>query len=374
MNIKDQTVNKKAKNNKEPFIIIGLTPQGLSMLRMLSRAGFKVYAFTDSKDVVGYASCYGKKYVFNTIDELKKRIKLITQGTENKIHCIIASGELLSLILIKFVELYDICNVESRPFELVKTLSNKTLMYSYAQKRGLKCAKHALLSNYKNHDINFPVILKRNTEVALFFKIKRIDSEVELTAFTDEIEREHHANVLVQEFIDLETYKDVSIQAYLHQGEMKCYFISFQERRLLTGVTSYLVEVDDENITSLVKTDTENFFKGTKYTGFCEIEFMYDYQVNELYFIEINTRPCGLHSALVRKFTKLAELYHRIDNPPILKNNSKQMSWINIARDKKARLQSKDFKNLSQFFTSKYDIWDLRDIKPFFYQYIMKRG
>lgn len=375
MNIKDRGGrNNRANNNKKPYIIIGLTPQGLSMLRILSSAGFKVYAFTHTKNVVGYASRYGEKLVFDTIDELKKGIGEIAQSSENKINCIITSGELLSLILDKFVELYDICKVQSGPYELIKVLSNKTLMYNYAQTRGLKCAKHALLNNYKSNNLNFPVILKRNTEIPLFFKIKKIDSEDEMSVYMDKINPVDYTNILVQEYIVLKNFNDVSIQAYLHQGEMKCHFISFQERRLPTGVTSFLAEVDDKNIASMVKTKTDNFFKYSKYTGFCEIEFIYDYQADELYFIEINTRPCGLHSVLAKKFKNLAELYLQIDNPPVLENNSKQTTWINIARDIKARLQLKDFKNLSQLLTSTYDIWDSKDLKPFFYQFVMKRG
>lgn len=352
------------------FIIIGLTPQGLSMLRLLARAGFKVIAFTNAKKAVGYHSRYGEKHVFSTVEELKNLINQIVQNQEEKINCIITSGELLSLILANFPELYEMCTVQSGPYPLIKMLSDKTLMYNYAETKGLKCAKHTLLNQYKTGDLKFPIILKRNIEVPLFFKTKKIFSEEELNSFMTRIESNKHQHILIQEFITIKKPKDISIQAYLYHGTIKACFVCYQERRLSIGITSYLKEMEDDSMVKMITEKTKTFFEGTKYTGFCEIEFMYDPDYQKLYFIEVNTRTCGLHSVLGKKFHNLPELYLNIDNPPALVSSSRPISWINIARDIKARIQNKDFKNLSQFFTSEYDILDLRDWKPFLFQFI----
>ena len=55
-------------------IIIGLTPQGLSVLRVLSRAGVDVVAFYMNKKNVGVHSKYGTKILFNDIHDLKNKI------------------------------------------------------------------------------------------------------------------------------------------------------------------------------------------------------------------------------------------------------------------------------------------------------------
>lgn len=354
----------------KPFILIGLTPQGLSMLRLLSRAGYKVIAFTNTKSAVGYGSKYGEKYVFNSIEDLKTSITKITGEYEGKLHCIITSGELLSFVLNGYPELYDLCEVQSGPLELIKMLSNKKKMYEFAASKGLNCAKHTILRDYVSGELSFPVILKRNIEVPLFFKTKKIESEEELTRFMLKIERHNFQHILVQEYITIEKFKEISIQAYLHQGEMKGCFLCYQERRLSSGITSFLKEVKEPDVLAMVTEKTRTFFSNTGYTGFCELEFIYDLNTRDLHFIEVNTRACGLHSVLNKKFSNLQEVLLHIDNPPELESRSGTISWINVGRDVKARIQKKDIKNLLQFFTSKHDIWDINDLKPFFYQII----
>jgi predicted ATP-grasp superfamily ATP-dependent carboligase len=354
----------------KPIILIGLTPQGLSMLRLLARAGFRVIAFTNTKQTVGYESKYGEKYLFGSAQELQDHIAGIVDDHEDKLNCIIASGELLALILSGFPELYEMCEVQSGPYPLIKMLSNKKMMYDFAQTKGFRSAKHTLLIDYEKGELKFPVILKRNVEVPLFFKTKKVDTKESLNSFIKRIDKNNYRHILVQEFIIIKNFKDISLQAYLFRGEIKATFLCYQERRLKIGITSFLKEIDDEKISLMITQKCRTFFEETEYTGFCEFEFMYDLDTEELYFIEINTRTCGLHSAFVHKFSDLHELYHNIDHPPVLKGKPGTISWINIARDIKARFQNKDIKNLSQFFTSKYDILDFSDLKTFFYQFV----
>ena len=353
------------------FILIGLNPQGLSMLRILSCSGHNVVAFTDAKKVVGYYSKYGEKRMFSSIDDLKQQIKSIQIGFAKKLNCIITSGKLLALILSEFPEIYDICDVQSGPLPLVKMLSHKNQMYEFASKRRLQCAKYVLLSDYKENSLKFPVILKRNIETPLFFKVKKINTEKEFFLFIRKIKKEDYRHILIQEFISDKEILNISFQGYFKNAECLCSFICNQERRLNSGITSFLKEINNPKIINLISNVSLEFFKNTEYTGFAELEFIYSEITNELYFIEINARTCGLHSALNSKFKNISILYDDLDNQTKLQNKSTlPVQWINITRDIRARLQLKDFKNLSQFFTSKYDILDWHDLKPFFYQFL----
>lgn len=350
------------------FLIIGLTPQGLSMLRILSKAGHHVVAFTNSKKSVGYYSKYGDKRIFKSIEDLKEQILYITKYSREKINCIITSGELLARILTDFHELYEICNVQSGPLSLLKILTHKDQMYDFALSRGMRCAKYSLLSTYEPGTLNFPVILKRNYEIPLFFKIKKIDSEPDLFAFIKKITKEDYNHILVQEYIEDNTAINISYQDYFINDIGRCSFICNQERRLNSGITSYLKEIKDATINKMIINEAALFFKGSGYKGFAELEFLYSQKNKKIYFIEINTRTCGLHSVLNHKFANLSALYNNINNPPEIIENPQLITWINIARDIKARLQTKDFNNLFQFFTAKYDILDWHDLKPFIYQ------
>jgi predicted ATP-grasp superfamily ATP-dependent carboligase len=337
------------------------------MLRMLSHAGHRVIAFTNSKKAVGYHSKYGERIIFSSIKNLKDQILDITKQFPAKIDCIITSGVLLAQILADYPELYEICNVQSGPYSLIKVLAHKNQMYEYASARGLNCAKYVLLSDYQSGDLRFPVILKRNYEINLFFKVKTINTEQELFHFINKIDKEKHKHILVQEFINLDSFINISFQGYLINGNLKCYFICDQVRRLSSGITSYIEEINDKEICNFVLYEANAFFNHSDYTGFTEIEFLYSKTEKELYFIEINTRTCGLHSVLKTKFLNLSDLYNDIHNPPELMESPKLVSWVNIVRDIKARWQGKDLKNLSQFITAEHDIFDWHDLKPFIF-------
>lgn len=340
------------------------------MLRILSRAGHHVIAFANSKKAVGYSSRYGEKRIFSTLDELKRQISDITKSTNEKVNCIITDGELLGTIISDYPELYEICNVQSGPYSLVKMLAHKDLMYEFASSRGLNYARFVLLSEYKQGELHFPVILKRNFEIPLFFKVKKIESENYFSEFVKKIKKEDYKHIMVQEYITDDPVLNISFQGYFINGVCKCSFICSQDRRISAGITSYLNEIGNNEIKEMIKKKAESFFKETEYTGFTELEFLYSEETHALYFIEINTRTCGLHSVLKYKFPNLSSLYDNVNDPPELIENPKLLSWINIARDIKARIQNKDFKNISQLFTSKHDVFDWCDLKPFIYQFV----
>ncbi|MFW5804644.1 MAG: hypothetical protein ACOCWG_05390 [bacterium] len=353
----------------QKIIIIGLTPQGLAMLRMLTRAGHEVIAFTNTKKTVGYYSRYGTKKIFSDIPDLKKQIHQITDKHSQKIKTIITSGELLALIIEEYPELYDLCDVESGPFELIKMLSHKDKMYDFAQSRGLNCARYKLLSEYKPGDLQFPVILKRNYEIPLFFKVKKIENEAEFLNFTSLIDIENRKHIIIQEYIDKEKILNLSIQAYLKNGKCLFSFICNQKRRLNSGITSFLEELDDTHVVRQLEKISGSFFNNTKYTGFAELEFIYTIKNEHFFFIEINTRTCGLQSTLNQKFKNMPELFADSCKQLNIVDTKKNITWVNFARDIKARIQNRDFKNLNQFFTAKKDIFDWHDLKPFIMQF-----
>lgn len=352
------------------IIIIGLTPQGLAMLRMLSRAGYDVIAFTKTKKAVGYYSKYGIKKIFDSTFDLKQQIEQIVKNRDTRVRCIITSGELLAMIIEEFPELYELCDVESGPLELIRTLSYKDRMYTFAQSHGLKCAKFKILSEYTSGDLQFPVILKRNFEIPLFFKVKKINNEEELKSFVALISKEDKRYILIQEYIDSKKILNLTYQTYVRNGRCLLTFSGIQKRKLVSGLTSFLIELNSEKLLSQLNNVAKIFFGNTSYTGFSEIEFIYSIEDDQLYFIEINTRVCGTQSALNHKFDNISDIYSDSIQQLKLIEGRKNLTWINITRDIKARMQTKDWNNLSQFFTAKKDIFDWKDIRPFIMQFL----
>lgn len=357
----------------KPIIVIGLTPQGLSVLRVLSMAGHNVIAFYQNKKNIGVKSKFGTKIQFKDSADLKHLIKETAAKYNEKLLCYITSGELLAMILREYKELYDICDVIAGPFETIEKLAHKDIMYKIAVSKGFKVAKHYTLDKFNVGDLEFPLFMKRNYEIPLFFKATIIEDKKEFDSYMSRIKEEEKKDILVQEFINIpsKNLMEITAQAFFTCGKMQGVFIANQERRLKKGLTSYIEEITDKNIHSHISTLAKNFMQDLNYTGFAEFEFMYNTENKELYFVEVNTRTCGLQSSLNHKWSNLADVLANPHNASVLVPRSdKPLRWMNITRDIRVRIQRKNLKNIFDIFRSKYDIFTLKDIKPFISQFL----
>lgn len=353
-------------------IILGLTPQGLSLLRILSRAGIEVHAVCASRKNVGYHSKYGKKYIFNSISELKNIINGIISTTNDRVLCYITSGEILALILREYPELYNICDVVSGPYDTITKLAHKDIMYDIAISKGFNVSPYITLDKYEKGCLSFPCILKRNYEIHTFFKTAIVNNDDELNYYLTRLADNQKKDIILQSFIKIgkRHLKEISAQFFFSHGIEKGSLIAQQQRKLKKGITAFLVEIDDCILIEKIKKLCNAFINGTDYTGFAEFEFMYDSQNKHLFFNEINTRTCGEQSAMNYKFNNLADVIINPYNAPNLSVKNNHVIWMNIQRDIRARFENHDFRNPLDIFKSHFDILDLHDLKPFIKQFI----
>lgn len=356
--------------NHTKYVILGLTPQGLSVLRVLGRLGADVTAFCGSRYNVGYHSRYGKKIVFSDMEALKRGVRGIAKDA--KPICYICSGDLLAAVLREYKELYDECEVYSGPFPVIEMLAHKDKMYEYAIGRGFKVARYATLDRAEVSDLRFPLFLKRNYEIPLFFKAVKVSTPEEYEKYYERIPVEGRKDVIAQEFINIPASDllNITCQGFWVDGKCAGIFLANQKHKLSKGLTAYIEEITDVAFRDKMSKLVCDFMGKLKYCGFAEFEFMYDKKTESLWFMETNTRPCGTQSALTYKFSNLGDV---ILHPHVfaeLLPIPKPLRWMNILRDIRARLESLDFKNPGDIFRSKYDILDWRDPMPFFMQFI----
>lgn len=354
------------------FIVLGLHSQGLAILKELGKAGADVTACCKSKKEIGYHSKYGKRILYNTIEELKSGIASLLKASEEKPVCYITSGETLAMVLSNYKELYDICEVSSGPLPVIEMLAHKDKMYAYAAQRQMPIANYVTLDKYEDGQLTFPAFLKRNYEIPLFFKAVKINNKEELDSYISRIPPEHLCDVILQEFISIpqDELLYLSCQGFYVEGECCGVYLGRQKRRLKKGITSYMEEVTDSQIVEMVTTQSNAFMRDLRYNGFAEFEFMLNSSTEELYFIEVNTRVCGTQSGFHFKFSNLHELLINPREKRVLLPRTPRLRWMNIVRDIRARVESRDFRNLTDFFHSNYDIFDIHDIKPFIFQFL----
>lgn len=359
--------------NQRKYIILGLTAQGLALLRELGRAGADVTAFCTSKKNVGYHSRYGTKILYGNVNELRMHIhKIISDAGLGKPICYITSGEILATVLREYKELYDECDVFSKPYPVIDMLAHKDRMYEYAIVNGFNVAKYSTLDKYHDGCLTFPLFLKRNYEIPLFFKAVKVGSPEELRSYMRKIPPENLKDVIAQEYIDIPPTRLINItcQGFFVDGQCAGTFIANQKRKLVRGITSYMEELPDSSLSFRVDKLARGFMEKLRYGGFAEFEFLYNTDMDNLYFLEVNTRPCGTQSALHYKFGNIADIILQPDRFMTLQPVTNGLRWMNIRRDIKARLEAKSFDHMGDIFKSKYDILDKNDLKPFFMQLI----
>ena len=227
--------------SQETVIVIGLTPQGLSMLRTLARGGSRVVAFCMSRKNVGYHSRYGEKVLFSDAVDLRQKIEALVAHLGYRPLCYITSGELLALVLREYPALYELCRVVSGPYDIINRLAHKDQMYEIAVSKGFHVASYTTLDKFNSAVFSFPLFLKRNYEIPLFFKALRVDDAVSFAALREKIRPEQEKDILVQSFIDIpkNNLVEISAQFFFSQGEAKGSLIGIQKRKLKKYINNY---------------------------------------------------------------------------------------------------------------------------------------
>ena len=263
--------------DNQTIVIIGLTPQGLSLLRSLSRIGINVIAFYQNSKNVGVVSKFGEKILFNDTNDLKRKISHLIDELGYSPLCYITSGELLALILQEYPGLYEQCRVSSGPYEVVEQLAHKDKMYELAINKGFTVARYVTLDKYKEGDFQYPCFMKRNYEIPLFFKAAKIESKEMMASYIGRIKEEEKQHILVQEWINIpkDDVINISAQSFYSNGVSKGHYLSSQLRRLKKGITSYIEEITDKETVSIITGLMDSFMRDLKYNHFITICVIY---------------------------------------------------------------------------------------------------
>jgi len=66
------------------YLVIGLEPPALFLIRELTKSGERVYAIGKANDI-GLHSRYGKKYTVQDLSELRETVNRIVSETHNNV-------------------------------------------------------------------------------------------------------------------------------------------------------------------------------------------------------------------------------------------------------------------------------------------------
>lgn len=251
--------------------------------------------------------------------------------------------------------------------EIVR-LMNKWELYRIAEKNGLLVASTVLLNKGEKipGDIIYPVFTKSIRSIDGGKSDEKIcNNALELSDFL----RDCHAKVImVQRFI--EKKEEFNYFGFSCNGQV---YIPYENHRTrfsdgaLSGYHIFLPTVHNELYEKVV-----SMIKSTDYNGLFSVEFLVDHAGN-YYFMEVNFRHDGA-TYLVKSGVNIPlEYCKRVLNQELSEIQLKMQKIIGMreSADFKQQVKSGKMSKIRWFIefmkVDSHMLWNVRDIKPFFY-------
>ncbi len=356
------------------ILIIGAGPQALFLVREYSRLSYKV-TLVGRENEIAMHSRYGKKITVGNEQELVTKISHLAEHKKG-MDCIVASGFYLAFLMDHYPKFFIKFNVIPKDTEALSVFLNKLNTYQLAEKVNCKCPKSIILSDL-NDDIDysliqFPQIVKWNRDIFLYekpgFKTCIVHSVKELRNLHQTLIKKEKEALVMQTYLGEDLENNFSYGAYFQSGKLVAGICVNEVRHFRSGVSSVVEEYTGE-FAELIASKSVDLIGQTQFTGFLDVEFkIYN---GEAYLLEVNPRPFGFIKIMKLKYPDLIQfIIGEIESNSM---NPKSVKWINILRDCVliAKNPSKILHMLSilfDFSSRTLDVWDISDLKPFFYQ------
>lgn len=342
----------------------------LNTIRILSRHGHEVYAVDSSRNSGGLYSRYTKERFLTPCLTKRPReyMESIVDIVESRgIEIIVPPYEEVFVLSYYRYMLPDKVKILLSSYPVLAMLHDKYHMSRYAKRIGIPTPKTALLRDFREGEWEFPVILKpRHGRGAA--GVKRVKDLEHLRAIIPTLKTNEY---LVQQELPRVQFCSMGLAL---EGELKGNTIYRNLREFPesggTGTSRVTVEVNE--ITDYVN----RIVKDLKYTGFFGADFLYDEKTGTYNIVDVNPRlNPGIFTGYVSGIdlpTLYMDLILRPNEvtPRFSSNGSGSFTlFLEIGWFFSVLFKGK-FRKLSSIFKKgpklKEDIWDVRDIKPFF--------
>lgn len=361
--------------NAENILIIGAGPQALFLVRELCRLNHHVTLIGRNSEIAMHSK-YAKKVFVETEENLISELKQLALE-KPKQKCFVASGFYLAFLINHFSDFTKLFNVFPSNAQSVGKLMSKMETYQLAHSVDVLYPKSVLLSdiNIQLEELNYPQIIKWNRDIYLFekprFKTTCVKNANELRDLISKLSEKEKEALVSQDYLGSDLRNNFSYGAYVIDGEVKLDICVNEVRHFRSGVSS-VVEEYTGSFASEIKNAAFALIYQTQFTGFLDVEFKI--KDGKLYLLEVNPRPFGFIKIMKKKYPDLM-LVVMGEKAESFKNK-KPVKWINFLRDmvlifKKPASVFHMLKLVFDFENRTFDVWDINDPIPFFYQ--MKR-
>lgn len=365
--------------------ILGNHIQALGLVRQINDLGISAFLFSTSKfSVASFSNAVNKHFVFNSQEHLLRMIIDKVEKKEKEILLFPTNDEMVDFLAKNYNELKDSFYLGIPEPINVEIFYCKRETYLFAKQNNIPTPKTWIIETIeklKDDSLGFayPVVIKP-TIMHMFHKTfgkkaYKCENRYELLEKAIQIEEKFPLkNLIIQEFIEGGGQSLFSYGTYSYKGKPVASIIvnRIRQNPMVFGnsttfaKTCYIPKIKDlaEKILSI-----------TNYSGFAEIEFMFDKITGEYKFLEINPRAWKWHTiSNVLGFSFIEKMICIINNKecPRVLDFDKEVAWVDRLTD-----FSVIFKEILKFriniisviksykITKEYAVWSKNDIKPF---------
>jgi len=324
-----------------PVIVLGLSPNGLSIVRSLEPFGMSLIGIARNKMEIGRHSRYLTAIVILENDSDSHILKALTKirySCNEKPILLFENDFFVSFADRNRSPLNELFEFNIHPNKFSEVFSNKNSMVDLAQNFGLNTPKTVLFFDNQIcfselQKITFPCVLKpinsnvKNWEIGK--KIVIVANYLELSEFLRS--RTYlSGKIIIQESISGSDSDIFQCHEYCNKKQEIldiCITRKIHQYRPKYGVGSKVISYYSSRLQNYVS----KFLSDIGYTGAISIEFKFDRKQNKLFFIEMNPRRT-LHHLLCAKCDcnfSLIEYLDLIGEPPMGNICEKKVkTWI----------------------------------------------
>lgn len=355
--------------------IVGSGPQALFMLRMFKSKYGDIGLISMARKVASFSNIPSSIRIVNSASELVEHVKNVLEDG-----CLVyfAGGFEIQTILEFSPNIFDNERVQPKGLSSLRVFANKRETYGVAKSLEIPILDSLIFDNDFLRNVKFkgPYIVKWNEENTSDnnkdFKTTVLESKEQVFNFIMNFPEENRGKLVVQRYIEVGERGNVSYLGYYENGEHKFGMLGEQVLQYPKGITAYLKEYYGDAQSELIEM-SKKLIGGTDISGFCEVEFLID-SIGNSYLIEVNPRPCGWSSALLRKYKNLSSMISEGEKPEV---SPFPVVWVNILRYLRGSLSNGTLDFLKGIFkvfrANSYDVFRVRDVRPFISQFIKNR-
>ena len=306
---------------KPGAIIIEGHVQGLSNLRSLGSQNINVWVIDTSNCIAKYSK-YCKKFIkcpsFDSDEFISFLIDLSNQYDLSSCLLLPSNDHIVKALSKNSTKLKSLYKLITPSYDIIENIYDKSKLISIAVSSGVACPETNSISSIKDipEFASFPILIKGKEGLSFYKKTSKkaflINSKDELIQKLEDLKGLiSFDDILLQELIPYdENHHTISVALFCENGTVKTFWMGEKLRehpiRFGTATLAKSIEIDE------LKINSNKLIKALRYTGICEIEYLWNPSKKEYQLIEINARTwlwVGLAKTCGIDFAKIAYDY-----------------------------------------------------------------